>query len=692
MKTLGSKRIFHALKGTLNWSVLEILFACFLWGLIGLFVYYLKQPVGFFASSVTIAFVRLFLSSLFSALLLIFIIMIVRRKSWKEILRQFRNDLQAQSKIRISNLSLISLLGVIGFTISIPSYFLSFEIAGVVFTNIFGLALYSLIVNSIDILRKEEKFTLLKIGYLGLLLFNIILITYAKDPSFQFPPYISASIIVLLVFSITWSFFVLGTKMIAVPKIHDPIIDIGFNLLKITISMFVGSSILAIFMITLALFAPNPTMEGVFSSDLYGILHLIAVDFSSDLYRILANFYPFIIQNWLSLVALSGISTCLAYLLFFHGCAGYDRFASDRRLRVSSSTWTSILQFMEPLTGAFLVGFIILHEAYSPVFLWISAILFVAVMGLRTKEVWKEQKEQTLQEKYRMLLFLSRNLPHYKNLEVKEIQDVSDIFSSTKCRILKRVLDKKGKVFLLRIRKGRGLLKYDPDVTYLSTALLRYLKQRGVEGFMTTDEDLSVFRISKQEQQNLPLDLEHDVGLIFGVEKSIDIRLFDEMKRQLEKLLDEETLIVLSGVLATQGRMKLQEVKELKSNRLMEKILLMSGVITERQSFEAILLQNSFVKLFTPSSMLFTPSSMLFLDLLRSYFQRRSIRIITYDEIAMNPRVNIGDIKRLAQSIGLHEGNLLLFMIPKSEVHKQFLFSILRKIEKREIPDLHTFF
>jgi glutamyl-tRNA(Gln) amidotransferase subunit E len=88
--------------------------------------------------------------------------------------------------------------------------------------------------------------------------------------------------------------------------------------------------------------------------------------------------------------------------------------------------------------------------------------------------------------------------------EFEEIADVSEIFSKTACRLVKRALENKGKVFACKFPGFKGLLGRELyEGKRLGSEVSDYAKVFGVGGIIHSDEDLEKYNFSELELVNL---------------------------------------------------------------------------------------------------------------------------------------------------------------------------------------------
>ena len=116
-------------------------------------------------------------------------------------------------------------------------------------------------------------------------------------------------------------------------------------------------------------------------------------------------------------------------------------------------------------------------------------------------------------------------------LRFSNIEDVSDTFSNSKCKLLRGK-----KVFALRISHGKGLLatKIQGDKT-LGRELADYVKAKtDAKGFIHTDEDLAKYNISEEEI--------NAVASVLKCQSNDLIALVSDFPKALEKIIERLTM------------------------------------------------------------------------------------------------------------------------------------------------------
>ncbi len=86
------------------------------------------------------------------------------------------------------------------------------------------------------------------------------------------------------------------------------------------------------------------------------------------------------------------------------------------------------------------------------------------------------------------------------NVECGPLVDLTGLFASTECKIIRRAIDSGGKAYGVRLPKHNGLLgtEVSPGRRY-GSEISDYAKQSGVKGMIHSDEDLKKYSMTPQE-------------------------------------------------------------------------------------------------------------------------------------------------------------------------------------------------
>jgi hypothetical protein len=442
--------------------------------------------------------------------------------------------------------------GCIGFAASNPLYLVGFYKTGVIWTNIVGLSLlpiFIILLNKTGYFGPKEQLTGWKSSYLLTLLIIVIglflfpqLLTRTQDTKA-----VSATVsgIALLVgFALSWALYTslvsLFQERLDRHKIQDSgisqIIDskalsVTIALLKTIVSQIAGAMFL---FFTMAVFAVLKIEFG----------NLFMHDFTC-FFNILRTFS---ITNYACLFGgIIIISTALAYLSLYHSRASYDSYARRETLNTGAEIWMSLFQFLEPIVGA-LLGLYLLKEP-TPQYIVLSSFgLFGLVILFRVTEV-SERVLKNNRETYLGIMndVLSKILQ--TNVTLKDPLDVTHLFKNSKLNKFRRIAETPGgKIFCLKIQNGKDLLFYREGTKYLSYVLNNYL-QKNKMGFISKDDPWSIYISGETiDQLNTLLDLsDNDTALLIATETEAQERIGDEVKRELERLLDVEDTLIRIG-------------------------------------------------------------------------------------------------------------------------------------------------
>ena len=132
-----------------------------------------------------------------------------------------------------------------------------------------------------------------------------------------------------------------------------------------------------------------------------------------------------------------------------------------------------------------------------------------------------------------------------RKLKIKPV-DVTKVLKKTKCKILRKVLEKKGSVFALKLPKFSGLLKKElcPGKT-LGRELADFVSAFGVKGIIHSDEDLEKYQLKEDfERLRKVLKAEEDDAIILIGEFKEKGKVASLLAKKCEELLlgpQEET-------------------------------------------------------------------------------------------------------------------------------------------------------
>ncbi|MHA1820914.1 MAG: hypothetical protein ACTSVC_10610, partial [Promethearchaeota archaeon] len=318
----------------------------------------------------------------------------------------------------LNQFSFYSILGIILISISIPTYFFSFEILGVIITTITVAAITLFWITLRNIIKKEEEADMLKIVYIILLLTSIFTASFGQsgldsaDSNYSlFIDHSFEGIVNLIISMITWIYFLILTGRSTNHPILKPIkirldngkikfsksskenksgpspqaisrsnldennfafvlesflkqhkskyFSVNRSLLQLTISHMVGTFML--YVVTILFYLVDP--GGLFGVETYSFLSMSA----NDIFELMVN--P-------NMIIIAIICTGIPYLIVFFSAATWPKTA------LKHDQWNSILSLTEPLFGLY-IGFYIWHENIRIDYMVLTTILLFSSVVIR---------------------------------------------------------------------------------------------------------------------------------------------------------------------------------------------------------------------------------------------------------------------------------------------------------------------
>jgi len=358
---------------------LLMIVACVLWGLLGVANERTKEDL-FLESSITTAFLRLFFASITSFLFcILFIIIDIKRWHmglWKITKRYL--------KIK---LGFLIILGFLGFTLSIPLYFIGFDVVGIAINSIIGLGIYPALVFLLKNYKKIGNLSSLRENTLSLVSLFLLFLAYFLGfyiylGNFTLDTLIRGVLATPTLFAISWAMYVylLGKlevdRFLKEESMRNMRSYIYMSMAILTITMFAGSVFLLLIMyfiksLNIAIYPPLTSYANFLTQELEDFIKR-----PSYLFK-------------LSFFVLFFVCTFVAYLIYY-----FSTFLANeyyKPYKVEGSDVFSIVQFVEAITGivtainitrAKEMQKIKVPEAEIFIYIWTAIILFLSALVL----------------------------------------------------------------------------------------------------------------------------------------------------------------------------------------------------------------------------------------------------------------------------------------------------------------------
>jgi len=301
----------------------------------------------------------------------------IQKTLWSIVRQSFRNYFKTRNPHFLNGKSQLGYLAFLGFllgNISIPFYFLSYSVAGVVTSTIFVNALTLIVISTVNWARGEERVDMLKIIDLTLLIAAVFTITYSAQESAP------GSLTALPLFLIGTVVIVYSTFLIMLGRdtsqqielIEDvrfsdlpnaPQLERAALFLRVMLKLFgihiLGALLLVPWTIFLSLVAPGTP------------LGTPAQDFVTR--DLVLSFSYFLNPAILALIVLC---TTLPYFLLVFSAITWPKNASKHEI------WTSVFTLVDPLVGLY-IGLLIWQEAIRTDYIAFTTIFLIAGIVIR---------------------------------------------------------------------------------------------------------------------------------------------------------------------------------------------------------------------------------------------------------------------------------------------------------------------
>ncbi|MFH0701295.1 MAG: Glu-tRNA(Gln) amidotransferase subunit GatE [Candidatus Woesearchaeota archaeon] len=131
---------------------------------------------------------------------------------------------------------------------------------------------------------------------------------------------------------------------------------------------------------------------------------------------------------------------------------------------------------------------------------------------LKMLSTWVEGEAQ----RQKVLLEIHRQVKKISDFKVGEVKDLNEIFSKTESPLIKKVLEKKGKILGAKVQGFAGVLgkEVQPNRRF-GTEMSDYAKVFGVGGMIHSDEDLNKYKFSAKEIEDIKKILQVKEGDAF---------------------------------------------------------------------------------------------------------------------------------------------------------------------------------
>lgn len=353
----------------------------FLFGIAPLFVKELQD-----VSVFSLSFFRFSGSAIFEIIIILTTISLmskwfqragIQKSPWQLLRQTFHNYFLARNPRFLNGKSQLGYLAFLGFmlgNISIPFYFLSYSVAGVVTSTIFVNSMTLIFISAVNWARGEERVDLLKIIDIILLLAAVFTIAFSNQQNMP------SSMEILPLFLIGIVIFAYSTFLIMLS--HDTsqqielVNDVRFSdlpkapqlestalFLRVMLKLFaihiIGAILLVPWSIILALIAPGTP---------------IGIPAQNFVLQDLTQTFAYFLNP--GVMALIVLCTTLPYFLMVFSAVTWPKNA------LKNEIWMSVFTLVDPLTGLY-IGLIVWQETIRTDYVAFTTIFLVAGIVIR---------------------------------------------------------------------------------------------------------------------------------------------------------------------------------------------------------------------------------------------------------------------------------------------------------------------